>query len=431
LDIQERNNIMKKFLKYSLLLFLTAISCKTTQKVTSFEEILYPNGTKPQAAAQLDEMNARWFDYYFMEAIKLKTTGEYGKAAMYYAEAIKSDPSCATCYYELANLLYYSGDVKNAMDNAFKAVQLDPENEWFVLFLSRVLHQNKKIGLALSSAKYLVDLKPNNIEYIYNLAQMQLSAKQYHEAVQTLTKIEKILGKNEQLNIEKYSIYSEAKDYKNAEKELKKLIKDYPSNLDYVVYLGDFYAQTKNSKKALEQYKKVIDKDPKNGPLNFSLANYYLILKDTVNFKKYLISGFENTNITIEDKLQRLLPFIINLNDPQNPLKNKDIETVFTQLIKVHKDEVKVYVLYGNFLNITQQRKKATETFETALLIDEKQEEVWQDFLYLAFGEYDKDVYLEKCKIAVNAFPENAIFHYLIHYFFAIQIYRFQIHSDI
>ena len=395
-----------------LTLFFTLFSCKTTQKVSTFEDILYPEGRKA-IIRQVDESNQRWFDFYFMEAIRLKAAGEYGKSAMYYKEAINADPTCATCYYELANLLFFSGDSKNAEAAAFIAVQLDPLNEWFVLFLSRVYHQNKKIELALSSARYLVDIKPNNYEYIYNLSQMEALAGKYYEAVLSLNKIEKILGQNEYISLERHSLYMQAGDYKNAENELQKLIKQYPTNFDFRVYLGDFYAQRGNMKSAFEEYNKVLTLDPNNGPVHFSLANYYLVTDDDVNFKKSLINAFVSKNIDLDDKLQRLLPFLININDPDNPINNQDFENIFESLISSHKDEVGVYVLYGNFLNHNNQRKKAAEAFETALLIDEKQEDVWNDFLFLALGHYEDSLFLEKCINAITVFPENPIFHYL------------------
>lgn len=402
---------MKKII-VPLLLITILIGCKTTQKVRTFENVLYPEG-RTAIIRQVDESNQRWFDFYFMEAIRQKAVGDYGKSAMYYREAINNDPTCAICYYELANLLYYSGDAKNAEAAAFRAVQLDPQNEWYILFLSRVFYQNKKIDLALSSAKYLVEIKPNNYEYIYNLSQMEVSAGKYIDAITSINKIEKIIGANEYINLERHSIYMQAGDFKNAENEIQKLIKQYPSNYDYRVYLGDFYAQRENLKSALEEYKKVLNLDPNNGPVNFSLANYYLITDDSTNFKKYLKNAFGNANIMLEDKIQRLLPFLINMNDVNNPIKTQDFEDIFKCLIESHKDEEQVYVLYGNFLNHNNQRKKAAETFETALLIDEKQEDVWNDFLFLAIGEYEDSLYLEKCINAVNAFPENPVFNFL------------------
>ncbi|MDR2927033.1 MAG: tetratricopeptide repeat protein [Cytophagaceae bacterium] len=403
---------MKKQLIYGLLLIATLAGCKTTQSVSTFESVLYPNG-RQALIRRVDEGSERKFDFYFMEANRLKAIGDFGKSAMYYGEALSADSTCATCYYELANMLYMAGDAKRAEEAAFRAVQLEPDNEWFLLFLSRIFHQNKKTELALSAANYLVEQKPDNFEYLYNLSQMLASAQKFTDAAASLDKIEKILGMNEYLSLEKHTLYVQAKDYRNAEKELQRLIKEYPKELNYRVYLGDFYGQRENMKAAFNEYQRVLAEEPKNGPVHFSLANYYLATNDSLNFKKALKEGFGNNDIALEDKIQRILPFLMNIDDPKNPLDTQDFEDVFDKLKASHKDDARVYVLYGNFLNHKKERKKAAESFEIALLMDEKQEDVWQDFLFLAFGEYSDSLYIEKSLEGVKAFPENAVIHYL------------------
>jgi len=403
---------MRKTIIFCLFLVAILSSCKTTQTLGTFEDVLYPNG-RFAIIQQVDEGNQRKFEFYFFEANRLKAIGDYGKAAMYYSEAISADSACATCYFELANLLYASGDAKRAEEAAFRAVQLDPMNEWFVLFLSRVYSQNKKNDLALSSARYLVELKPDNFEYLYNLSQIEVSLQQYGDAAKTLGKIENILGMNEYLILEKYALYIEIDDYKNAEKELNKLIASFPSNYDYMVYLGDFYAGQNKLKEAFNIYEKVLHKDANNGPVHFSLANYYLVTNDSVNFKREVKSGFQNPNIELEDKIQRLLPFLMNIDDPKNPLNTQDFDEIFERLKITHHNEPNVYVLFGNYLNHKKREKEATDAFETALLLDEKQENVWQDFLFMSMSFDEHDDFLRKCLNGVNAFPNNALIQYL------------------
>ena len=403
---------MKKIFYYGILSVLLLASCKTKQSVNLFESIIYPEG-RPATSINMDEGTRQRFNFYFMEGNRYKAIDEYTKSVIFYSEAIIADPTCASCYYELANMYYMLGDPKRSEEAAYKAVQLDPENEWFVLFLSRIFHYNNKIFSALTVARQLVELKPNNYEYLYNLAQMEAAAGKIKEAIVSLNKIEKILGVNEMLSIEKHTLYMKIKDTKNAENELVKLAKANPYNFDYQVYLGDFYSQQGNSKKAFEVYDKVVRQSPSNGIVHFSLANYYLIKNDINNFKTSLINGFNSPNVMLEDKIQRLLPFLLNIDDSDNPIKKPDFENIFDKLKNIHKDDFRTYVIYGNFLNHYNQRKEAAEAFETALLIDEKQEAVWQDFLFLAMGQYEDQDFLDKCLIAVTVFPENPVINFV------------------
>ena len=403
---------MKKILIYSVLSAIIMTSCKTKQNVNTFENLIYPKG-RTAIIRDADEGTKQRFNFYFMEGNRYKALGEYQKSVVYYNEAISADPSCASCFYELANMFYMLGDTKRSEDAAFKAVQLDPENEWFVLFLSRIYHYNNKLNSALTVAKELVKLKPNNYEYLYNLAQMEASANKFQDAIASLNKIEKILGVNEILSLEKHTLYVTLKDSKNAENELIKLAKENPSNYDFLVYLGDYYSQLGNWKKALEVYEKIVKQDPNNGMVHFSLANYYLIKDDDENFKLSLIHAFNSPNVMLEDKIQRLLPFLMNIDNPDNPINKQDFENIFTQLKNIHNDDFRTYVIYGNFLNHFNEQKQAVDAFETALLIDEKQEAVWQDFLFLAITEYQDTLFLEKCLIAISVFPENPAINFV------------------
>ncbi|MCL2073399.1 MAG: tetratricopeptide repeat protein [Marinilabiliaceae bacterium] len=409
---------MKKIINICLFLALLLTSCqtkkivKTFENVSPFESMIYPNGP-PVIDRIMDEGTTQRFNFYFMEGNRFKALGEYSKAVDYYNEAINADPASAACFYELANMYYMLGDTKRSEDTALKAVQLVPDNEWYLLFLSRIYHYNNKIFSALIVAKELVRLKPNNYEYLYNLSQMEITSGKYQDAIVSLNRIEAILGINEIISLEKHTLYVELNDSKNAENEIIKLSKHNPYDYDYQVYLGDYYSQQGNLKKALNVYEKVLQQDPNNGIVHFSLANYHLVKNDEKNFKQSMINGFNSPTVTLEDKLQRLLVFLMAIDNPENPMKKEDFENIFAQLKILHKDDFRTYVLYGNFLNHYQQRKEAAEAFETALLIDEKQESVWQDFLFLAMGEYEEDKFLEQCQIAANAFPENPIINFI------------------
>ena len=407
--------VMSKLINYSLLVlsgtFLLA-SCKTVNNISSFENTLYPEGrfftVKP-----VDEAQQKRFEYFLLEASRYKMLGDINKSALYYKEAIDVDSTCATCYFEMAQLLYQNGDLKNCEEFAFKAVQMDPSNEWFLSFLSKIYHQNKKPEMALEAAKYLVDQYPNNIEYIYNLAQFQYNKEAYDDAIQSLNRIEKLMGKNEFLSMEKHNIYIQKKDYKSAEKELNQLIDAFPANWDYKVYLGDFFTQRNRLKDAIVQYKNVILNDQNNGKAYFSLANYYLMVGDSLEFRNNLKKGFSSSGLDFESKFQRIVPFLMNIDQEDNPLSEKDFDDIFAAIIKTHSEESKVYLLFANYLNHKDRVLDAISAYESSLLIDEKQEDVWQDFLFLCLNNLPNEAFLSKAKTAVELFPQNGVIQYL------------------
>lgn len=398
------------FVVFGIMILL--MGCKSTQKVSSFENTLYPEG-RFFVVKSMDEATRKRFEYFLLEASRYKMLGDYNKAVLYYKEAIGVDSTCATCYFEMAQLLYQSGDFINAENYVFKAVQFDPTNEWFLSFLTKVYHQNKKPEKALEAAKFLVKQYPNNVEHLYNLAQFQYSLSLYNDAIESLNQIEELLGINEFLSLEKQSIFIQQKNYKSAENEIKKLIQVYPGNMDYCVYLGDFYTQRQKLEEAYSEYQKVITKDSNNGMAYFSLANYYLLVNDSLNFKESLIKAFSSSSLEFDSKFQRLLPFLTNIDDKDNPLNKNDFERIFITVIESHPHESKVYLLYANYLNHTNRADEALKAYENALLMDEKQEDVWQEYLFLSLNNSTKEDFLKQAQNGVTVFPENSIIQYL------------------
>ncbi|MDG5799372.1 tetratricopeptide repeat protein [Marinilabiliaceae bacterium ANBcel2] len=403
-------HIFKKIVFYTSIVLLF-FGCSSTKDIADFEEYLYPEG-RFFTIKQPDNIDSRKFDFYFIEANRLKMLGDIGSAAMYYHEALKIDSTCATCYYEVGNLLIDNGEFEEAENYLFNATQLDPDNKYFVELLSQLYQHNGKDTLALSSIRYLVQRYPQTPEYHYYQSQLSFRVKRYQEAVNSLYRLENIIGANESLYLERHSIWSEAGEKKRAEDELKSLIDVFPDEPLYRVYLGDFYIQEGNKRNGYRLYTDILDDFPDFGPVWFSLSSYYLGEKDTANFKKSLKEAYRNPGTPLNQKVQKILPFISDLDDASNPLNNEDIDKYLNLLIDNHSFSSVPYVLYGNFNTSIEKDSIAMRSYETALLIDDEQEDVWHEFLFLASDYLEHDELIDYSLQAVAIFPENPIFNY-------------------
>lgn len=405
---------------YSFFIIVVVASCGSAKKATSsFEDVLYPSGRFFTIKHQ-DEFVQRRFEYLFLEGNRLKMMGDLGNSALYYTEALKLDSTCATCYFEIGNLLIQSRDFENAENYLFKAVQYDPTNEFFLALLSKLYLHNEKIELALKSALYLAEQYPTNPEYLYHLSQIQFGVGQYQASVNTLNRIETLVGINEMLSLEKHSVWMAANKPKLAEQELIKLISAYPANLIYRIYLGDFYTQINQLPKAYQVYNDVRNRDPLNGQVYFSLANYYLSQRDSANFKSSLKSAFSSSNVDIDSKIQRIIPFLMSIDSSDNPLGYNDFIAYFDAMIKAHPHESQTHILSANFYRHFGKDSIAASHFEAALLIDQNQEDVWQEFLVLAFTNYNIESMIQYTTQAATLFPENGFFHYTAGYAFLL-----------
>jgi tetratricopeptide (TPR) repeat protein len=404
-----------KRLHFLVLIFLAAIyitGCKTTESVPSFNSYLYPEGKKATIQT-IDGWDQRKFDFYFMEATRLKMMGDLQNAISYYREALNIDSTCATCFYELGNILIQNEEVLASEVFLLKAVQLDPTNEEFVSLLSKLYLNLNKDTMALSATQHLLQLKPQNPEYRYQMAQIYYKMKNYNKAIDELNVLEQNMGINENITLEKVSIYEEKNDLKSAQSELVKLIDRYPANSNFRVYLGDFYIQHKKAAQAKNIYDKVLQDDPSNGFVYFSLANFYLINDDLPAFKSNLFLGFENGNIPLDVKLQKLMPFMVTKDQQNHPLNKDDFYAILDTLVHVHPYSAKVYNIYGNFLLDQKDTARAADQFETSLLIDQRQEDVWNQFLIITFQLEDTTRFNAIFPHCMAVYPDNGFFNYL------------------
>jgi tetratricopeptide (TPR) repeat protein len=103
----------------------------------------------------------------------------------------------------------------------------------------------------------------------------------------------------------------------------------------------------------------------------------------------------------------------MSINDAGNPLGPDDYTNVFKIFTELHPHESKVHLLHANYLKHIGNADGALVSYENALLIDQYQEEVWQEFLFLSLNAQSKDVFLKNCLNAVSVYPESPIIQYL------------------
>lgn len=394
-----------------VLTVLFLIACSGSIKVVGQEpKAVYNNEGRPERLS-LSAEDARKFEYFFYEGNRYKALGDAQKSVRYYAEALKIDSTCAACCYELGRLLLSSENFGDAEKFLEQAVRFDPQNRWYIELLARVYQNNKKGEKAVTTAAKLLNKPSVSVEEIYFVAQLQIENEQYESAIQNLERIENILGFNEGLVLEKYQLYLQNGDFRNAEKVLAGLIKEYPRNSDYYLYLGDFYLEQLKYNKAYDNYEKTQSVDPDNGKVFFSLANYHLQRKEYNEFKSYFLKAIGAANISFEAKFQRIIPFLMKLDDDSNPLDSTDVENLLTTLTETHPFEPKSYVVHANYLVSANRNKDAIPLFEKALDIDAQLNEVWQDYLFLLSGIDNNEKMLAKSREALTFFPDNPFFH--------------------
>src|SRR5690554_2506729 len=210
-------------------------------------------------------------------------------------------------------------------------------------------------------------------------------------------------------------------DNKAARKELERLIEHYPSESNYLLYLADFYLEMGKSDQAYSLYQEVARDYPSNGQVHFSLANYYFSLGQADNFKSSIFKAFSHPNTPFELKMQRVLPFLMGIDEEDPALTVEDLRSVISGLREMHPFDLQAHILAANFYKHINDNAAALEALQTALYIDENNQEVWQDYLILLFEEETQNQFLSESLRASTLFPDNGLFHYFAGYGFLFQ----------
>ncbi|NLC25695.1 MAG: tetratricopeptide repeat protein, partial [Fastidiosipila sp.] len=210
-------------------------------------------------------------------------------------------------------------------------------------------------------------------------------------------------------------------DNKAVRKELERLIEHYPSESNYLLYLADFYLEMGKSDQAYSLYQEVARDYPSNGQVHFSLANYYFSLGQADIFKSSIFKAFSHPNTPFELKMQRVLPFLMGIEEEDPALTVEDLRSVISGLREMHPFDLQAHILAANFYKHINDNAAAREALQTALYIDENNQEVWQDYLILLFEEETQNQFLSESLRASTLFPDNGLFHYFAGYGFLFQ----------
>lgn len=358
----------------------------------------------------LSEEDQRKFNYYFYEGNRYKAINETNKSFMYFAEALKIDSTCSACAYELSRFLVSNENLEEAEVLMDRAVLYSPENRFYINLYSRILQANKKGEKAVGVSDKLLNIENSSVDDLYFAAQVKMQNGLYSEAVDVLNLIENQIGINQNLVFEKVQLYMESGEPKKAEEELIALAEKYPGNNDFKIILGDFYLENGELKKSYQQYSSVINKDPLNGKVLFSLSNYYLESGDTVQFKKFLMDGFQSENVVFDNKFRRFIPFVNGKDISENPLNKSDLKNIYELLISQYPYQSELYSSYSEFLKSEGEEDKARNILEKSLDLDASQPELWQEYLFILSGTGDNEVLKSKSSEAVTFFPDVALF---------------------
>jgi len=364
---------------------------------------------KDKAVKGLGVEQERKLSETFFEASRQKMLGNLKEAAVLFHDCIKIDPQHAASHYELANILYKSEELADALPFARKARQLDTENEWYTLFEADILMNLGDVPNAILLYQRLIKSHPDKPEYPYELANAYLFAGKLDEAIRIYDQIEQKMGVTEEISIQKEKLYLELDKLDKAVAELEKLISAFPTEQRYMGMLAEVYLANDREDKAFEVYERMLANDADDPILHLNLAEFY---KRKDNFDRSfteLKTAFAHPDLNIDQKIQVLMSYYM-LTDKDKRLVPQAFE-LLDLTTQAHPQEPKGFAMKADFLYRERKLEEARESFYHTIKLDSGRFAVWSQLIQVSYELGDHDAMLRDSETALELFPNQGIFY--------------------
>jgi len=386
---------MKQIIIISLLVcFCTTASTQDNRPV--FEDSVYQTKRK--------------FDYFFLEALRLKENNKLGDAYTTLQYALKIDSTSSAALALLANYYMFFRQDSLAIDALQRAVKYSPDNFDYKVSLAEIYRETGNFVESTNLYESLVAMQPAKPELNFYLSDLYLKQNKIDKAIQSLHDLENTMGMYEALSMQKYKLYLMLEQKENAVSELEKLAAKNPAQAKYQILIGDHYLERNDLDKAYFYYGKARKIDPQSPHYIVSMANYYEKKGDNEAANKEIEAALKNQLLEIETKITILGRYIENLYT-----NKKDLElanSLFETLMEQHSQERELNLMYGQFLISQEKFDEAAFQFQVVTEAEPENLLAWRLLMEIAVQEEKPDEIIRICTSAINIYKENPEFYF-------------------
>ena len=392
---------------------LLLVSCGTSRKAS----VSAKDKTIVEWEDPLSFEQRRKFDYYFLEAIRLKEKGELDAAFDMYSHCLGIDSQSAAVQYEMAQFYMFLGQTQKGENLLRKAVSLEPDNYWYKQTLASHYRKRGENKQAVGVIEDIVDRFPSRLEPLMELADLYARLEDYKKVIHTLDRLEKLDGKSEQISMEKFRMYLQVGDMEKAFTEIESLVAEYPYEMRYLNILGDAYLENGRSEEAYPIFRKVLNEEPGYAPAMLSLASYYEKTGQDSLYRAQLDSVLLNRNVENEMKVN-IMRQLIGRSERGDKDSTK-IVGLFDAILEQEQPNADVAMLAAQYLLSKKMDDKATSVLHKIVEIDPENKPAHLQLLSFAISKNDLDEVVRICTPAIEYMPEALEFYYykgLAHY---------------
>lgn len=359
----------------------------------------------------------RRFDYFFLEAVRLKEKGDLDAAYEMYSHCLSIYPESAVTLYELSKYYMYLGQARNGENALVKAVALEPGNYWYKETLASYYRGKGENEKAIEVIEDMANQFPSRLEPLMALVDLYGRTRNYHQVVHALNRLELLDGKSEQISMEKFRMYLAMDSTEQAFNEIEMLAEEYPYDVRYRSILGDVYLENGREDEAYTTFLEVLEEEPGYAPAMLSLANYYEKQGLDSLYQAQMDEVLLNEKVESMTKVNIMRQLI--MKSERGDKDSTKIVGLFNSMLMQEQQNADVAMLAAQYLLSKRMDEEAKPVLNQVLDIDPENKPARLQLLSFAISKEDFDEVIRLCAPAVEYMPDALEFYYywgLAHY---------------
>ena len=355
----------------------------------------------------------RKYDYFFLEAMRMKEKNEYDAAFGLLQHCLDINPNASSALYEISQYYMFLRQVPQGQAALEQAVAFAPDNYWYSQGLVSLYQQQNELDKSAALLEKMVARFPSKQDPLFSLLDIYSRQEKYNDVISTLNRLEKRLGKNEQLSMEKFRIYLQMKDDKKAFQEIESLVQEYPMDMRYQVILGDVYLQNGKKQEAYDAYQKVLAVEPDNPMALFSMASYYEQTGQKELYQQQLDTLLLNKKVTSDTKIS-VMRQVIAENEQSSVKDSTQVIALFDRMMKQDMDDPQIPMLYSQYLLSKNMEQEAVPVLEQVVDLDPTNKAARLMLVSAAVKKEDYKQIIKVCEPGIEATPDALELYYYL-----------------
>ncbi len=381
------------------------LSCGTVRNGTARR-----SKSSVEKQAPLTPEQRRKYDYFFLEALRMKEKDNLDAAFELFNHCVAIYPKGAAALFEISRFYMYFNQPEKGEDALKRAMDAAPENFWYKQTLAAYYQGKGNYQAAIRVYEDMGRQFPSRLEPLMALVDLYNRTKNYPQVINTLDRMETLDGKSEQISMEKFRMYLAMNNDAEAFTEIENLAKEYPYDMRYLTILGDVYLNNGKEEEAYQTYRNVLEIEPGYAPALLSLASYYEKKGQDSLYQVQLDTILLNENVDTETKIDILRQLI--LRSEQTDRDSTRIVELFTTMLKEKQENADIAMLAAQYLLTKKMEEESVPVLHQVLEIDPENTPARLQLLSFAINEQDLDKVIQLCAPALEYTPDVLEFYY-------------------